>query len=271
MALNVVPLKAKKPLVQWRVWADKRQSETEFKMLPWDVADGIALIGGSKTLGGLYFVAIDYDVKNLSEDAMVVGRWLTDLLPKTRVEKTPSGGEHWLYLCRDPCEYVKKYHDCCAIEILGSSWLTIMYPSVGYSILDNTPIAMIDNFDSLVEEMKKHAPVKNTNYCQNYSGLQLVSGYPSCVLNAVEELAKTGELDHEERLFLCTYLVNTIGAKETMEIIKVANDFKYGMTWYQLNWLARNKYRPCKCDKLIDLGLCHAKCNLYPYPLHVGE
>jgi hypothetical protein len=268
LGLSIVPLKAKKPLCKWSEWRYRNQTEEEFNSLPWDVAEGFALIGGSRTLGGLYLVSIDYDVKNLPVDIVKRGKDLTMMLPYTRVEQTPSGGQHWVYLCRKPYEYIKRYHDCCAIEILGASWLTIMYPSTGYSVLNEDVPHLIDDFEFLIDAMKKFdTKVVVSNQVQNSSNLVLVSGYPMCVLNAVDELARTGELDHEERLFMSTYLLNVMNAVDVMDILKVAKDFNYGKTWYNVQWLLRRKYRPCGCDKVISLGLCKSKCNLYPHPL----
>ena len=269
LSLSVVPLKAKKPLVKWRDWRFRMQTEDEFASLPWDVADGIALIGGSKTLGGLYFCAIDYDVKELPKEAVDRGAEMLKLLPETRVERTPSGGQHWLYFCKKPYQYMKRFHGCCAIEILGSSWLTIMCPSIGYSVVDGKiPICMIDDFEFLLKKMSNYDTKKIVSKeVRNNNNLLLVSGYPQCVLNAVDELVQTGELDHEERLFLSTYLVNRMDVKSAIDVIKVAKDFSYSKTLYQVNWLKNSGYKPCKCDKIIEMGLCQNKCVLYPYPM----
>ena len=67
--LNVVLLREKKPLHEWRRWQTERQSEGDFEALPWSEADGFALICGSRLSNGLYFAAVDFDVKNVSEEA----------------------------------------------------------------------------------------------------------------------------------------------------------------------------------------------------------
>jgi hypothetical protein len=270
LGISVVPLKTKKPLVKWSEWSHRQQTDVEFESLPWDKADGIALIGGSKTLGNLYLVSVDYDVKSLPKDVVDRGAELLKLLPITRVEQTPSGGQHWIYLCRKPYSYIKRYHDCCAIELLGASWLTIMYPSTGYYVLNEQLPALIDDFDFFIDELKKYdTKVVYTNQVQTSGNLQLVSGYPPCVLEAVDELARTGELDHEERLFMTTYLLHVMSEKEVFDVLKVAKDCVSGKTWYNIRWLKDRKYRPCRCDKVIEMGLCKGKCNRYPHPLGV--
>jgi len=57
--LNVVALKGKQPLHEWKQWQKDRQSETDFEALPWNEADGFALIGGSKLDNELFFGAIE--------------------------------------------------------------------------------------------------------------------------------------------------------------------------------------------------------------------
>ncbi|MEM3108634.1 MAG: bifunctional DNA primase/polymerase, partial [Candidatus Bathyarchaeia archaeon] len=65
LGLPVVPLKGKKPLVEWAKWQTQPQTEQEFNGLPWAEADGFAIICGSKAKNGLFFGAIDFDVKNV--------------------------------------------------------------------------------------------------------------------------------------------------------------------------------------------------------------
>jgi len=46
--LNIVLVKGKKPLSEWKQWQTRRQTEADFEALPWDEADGFALIGRLK-------------------------------------------------------------------------------------------------------------------------------------------------------------------------------------------------------------------------------
>ncbi|MBS7636584.1 site-specific integrase [Candidatus Bathyarchaeota archaeon] len=65
--LNVVLLREKKPLHEWRRWQTERQSEGDFEALPWSEADGFALICGSRLSNGLHFATVDFDVKMLAK------------------------------------------------------------------------------------------------------------------------------------------------------------------------------------------------------------
>jgi len=71
--LNIVLVKAKKPLSEWKQWQSQRQTEADFEALPWNEADCFALMEGSKLDNGLYVAAVDFDVKNVSEE---LKRWI---------------------------------------------------------------------------------------------------------------------------------------------------------------------------------------------------
>lgn len=147
--LNIVLLKAKKPIHKWERWQTGRQSRYDFDVLPWDEADGFALIGGSKLDNGLYVGAVDYDVKNVSEEAKEKGERALKKMPITQMEETPSGGQHRLYYSRVKPSSISAYHNECALELLGEGKLIIMAPSKGYRRLnDNFPTA-VDNVEDM--------------------------------------------------------------------------------------------------------------------------
>ncbi|MBS7636803.1 bifunctional DNA primase/polymerase, partial [Candidatus Bathyarchaeota archaeon] len=138
--LNVILLKEKKPLHGWSQWQTERQSEGDFEALPWSEADGFALICGSRLNNGLYFAAIDFDVKNVSEEAREKGRQALKHFLITQIEETPSGGQHWIYYSQTRPKTVSAYHNVAALELIGDGKLCIMAPSAGYKRLnDNQP------------------------------------------------------------------------------------------------------------------------------------
>jgi hypothetical protein len=146
---NIVVLKGKQPLVSWSQWQKERQSQEEFESLPWIQADGFALIAGSKLDNGLFFNAVDYDVKNLSSEIVDRGKQALKGLPITQIEQTPSGGQHWVYFCHNKPKTVSAFHNECALELLGEGKLCIMAPSKGYKRLnDNTP-TIVQNIESV--------------------------------------------------------------------------------------------------------------------------
>lgn len=264
--LNVVPLQTKKPLILWTAWRNKQQTKQDFNVFPWDEADGFALIGGSKNKVGLYLCAVDYDVKNLPEEIVLKGREITKHLPSTNVEGTPSGGQHWLYFCRKKYDYIKKYHEFCAVELLGDNRLIIMYPSKGYSKQNKKPITVLNDFDFLINIMEKYYIRKKYVRINVKPVATTKLIVPPCVDDFLNELKNTGELDHVQRMHVSAYLINTVGYKFAMDVLaRYAKDFKEYYTSYQLQWLEKNNYKPYSCKRLIDEGLCPGKCSQFPY------
>jgi len=147
--LNVVLLKEKKPLHEWRRWQTERQSVGDFEALPWDEADGFALIGGSRLENGLYFSAIDFDVKNVSEEAKHKVKQALNYLPITQIEETPSGGQHWIYFSKTKPKSASAYHNISALELIGEGKLCIMAPSAGYRRLNDNSPTVVQNLEEL--------------------------------------------------------------------------------------------------------------------------
>jgi len=90
--IPVVTVKQKKPLVEWAHWQTKPQTAAEFEALPWSEADGFAVICGARLDSGLYIGAVDYDVKNVNEEAKEKGQQALKKILCTQIEQTPSGG-----------------------------------------------------------------------------------------------------------------------------------------------------------------------------------
>jgi len=150
--LNIVLLQGKTPLHEWSRWRTERQSREDFDNLPWDKADGFALIGGLRLDNGLYIAIIDYDVKNVGEEAKDRGRRILEKLPATYMEETPSGGLHLFYLSRVKPRTVSRYHDGCALELLGDGKLCIMAPSLGYRPLNDGQWLILEDVEGVFYE-----------------------------------------------------------------------------------------------------------------------
>ena len=143
--LVTIPAKSKKPLVEWLKWQTKEQTEQDFNSLPWDQADVFGILLGKKSKNSLYLGAVDFDVKNLTEDAIAKGREALKNLPTTQFEETPSGGRHWVYYSKEKPQTISVYHNQVALELLGGKKLCYMAPSEGYKRLnDNTPTTVAD-------------------------------------------------------------------------------------------------------------------------------
>ncbi|MEM3629456.1 MAG: bifunctional DNA primase/polymerase [Candidatus Bathyarchaeia archaeon] len=157
---NIVLLRGKEPLNKWLKWQSERQNELEFEALPWNEADGFAIICGQQLHNELYIAAIDFDVKNLPEEIVAKGRVALKHLPITQMERTPSGGEHRIYLSRTKPKTVSAYHNICGLELLGEGKLCIMAPSTGYVRLnDNTP-TIVQDLEAIFYEALEKAGVK---------------------------------------------------------------------------------------------------------------
>jgi len=92
--------------------------------------------------------------------------------------------------------------------------------------------------------------------------------FPPCIEMCIELLRLTGELPHEARLFLATYLLKSgFTMDEVHQIFKLANDYDYRKTQYQLDYIVKRKMRCYSCIKLKRLNICpvkYAKCEFYP-------
>ena len=143
--LPVVPVEGKRPLIPWGQWQTKPQTVEEFEALPWDKADGFGVLCGVKAKNGFHLAIIDIDNPEFD----------LNLLRTTQIEKTPSGGYHFIYWSRRPVE-PKKRTDL-GLELLGLGNICIMAPSKGYmKINDNIPTEVESAealFDALVVKL----------------------------------------------------------------------------------------------------------------------
>lgn len=146
--LSVVPLGGKEPLTPWAQWQTVKQTDTDFKILPWEKADGFALIGGSVDNDGKHLCAVDVDVKNLQAEVIEKGKGVLSQLPLTKVETTPSGGEHWIYWSIVKPKAISAYLKVCGLELLGENKLIIMAPSKGYQEIDNLAPSTVDDLEA---------------------------------------------------------------------------------------------------------------------------
>ena len=211
---NVVPVLLsttdKKPLVQWQKWTNERQSPQEFESLSWTKVNALAVVCGTRLNNGLYFGAVDIDVKNLSLEIIEKGKEASKQFPTTKMEKTPSGGLHLLYYTRSKPETISAYHNDFGLELLGEKKLCLVWPSQGYQRLnDNTPTEL----DSLVEIFYRALGVKTEPKtkawfdCQEFEGKAYKGSDPPCI----QEISKgvVEGLRNEAAIRLSCYLVTS--------------------------------------------------------------
>jgi hypothetical protein len=233
LGFNVVPFlsKEKSPLVEWKRWQNQRQTQTEFEALPWNNADGFGVVCGRPNEQGLSICVIDFDVKKTSLEAQETGVKVLSLLRVTAREKTPSGGEHLIYFSRKPAKTISAYHDSVAVELLGQNKLCLMYPSEGYSKLN-------DNLPSIVED----AEVEFLNALKRVGVIKPASKQKQKVQvrPCFEKLMQKTELTHDERVALVNELEHNGYSK--MQIMEIFHENK---AW-------EVEYNPEKTDKQID-------------------
>ena len=197
----------KKPLVEWKSWIQGEQTEEQFNTQPWDRANAFGVICGRKLKNGLYVAAVDFDVKNVSEEALAKGKKVLATYSVTQREKTPSGGEHLIFYSHEPVKSTKAFHDTYGLELLGEGSIVIMSPSKGYSRLnDNTPTEKADLtayfFELLGEEKPEAAWFKR----EDLKGKKYRGGNPPCI-NTLLRGTNEG-LRNEYGIRLASYLLN---------------------------------------------------------------
>ena len=164
MGFNIVLVKGKQPLHDWKQWQNQKQSFEEFRALPWDKADGFAVICGTgHRKDGLYLAVVDFDVKNTSAEAQAKGKEALKNMRITRIEKTPSGGQHWIYLSNKKPRSISAYHEVAALELLGEGKICIMASSKGYRRLNDNPPTVVYDVEAMFYDALKAVGIKLTS------------------------------------------------------------------------------------------------------------
>ncbi len=234
--MPVVAVSGKKPLVAWSQWQTGEQRREEFDCQPWQDADGFAIVCGTRNNKGLFIAAIDFDVKKVSEDAQEKGRQVLKHLLTTRIEETPSGGQHWIYYCHSKPRTISVHHNECGLELLGEGKLCIMAPSQGYKQLnDNEPAILNDLETELYKAMHEAGfrpknpitKLESTSWFdrKDLSGKRFTGKMPPCI-EALYKGAKEGERN-EQAMRLASFFANfrKMRPDRVMEQIRKVNQF----------------------------------------------
>jgi hypothetical protein len=215
--LNVISISGKEPLTPWMQWQTIRQTRDDFENLPWNIADGFALIGGSQTKNQ-YLCAIDVDVKNLSKEVIEKGKAVLTMLPSTKIEETPSGGQHWIYWSKKKTKIISTYLQVCGLELLGENKLIIMSPSKGYRENNDAEITVVEDLEFLFfEALQKCGLVLPKNSNQWFGAGKPKKFYngsnPPCINGLMQNGSKMGERNNTA-IRLWSYLLNFKGMQE---------------------------------------------------------
>ncbi|MEM2130373.1 MAG: primase C-terminal domain-containing protein, partial [Candidatus Bathyarchaeia archaeon] len=164
---------------------------------------------------GLYIGAVDFDLKNLSEEAITKGKQILKCLLTTQIEETPSGGQHWIYHTHTKPRTISAYHNEYGLELLGEGKLCIMAPSQGYKRLnDNTPATLLDLETELHKAIRKagfntqaEAPPAQAWFDRTDLTEKRFTGKTPPCINALYKGAKEGERN-EHAIRLASFLAN---------------------------------------------------------------
>jgi len=197
----------KKPLVEWKCWIEGEQTEEQFNNQPWDRANGFGLICDRKLKNGLFFGVIDFDVKNVSEDAITKGKEVLEKCLVTQREQTYNQGEHFIFYSHEQVKSDKAFHDSHALELFGKGSIVIMAPSEGYTrINDNMPTEKDDLSAYFYELLGKEKPENVWFEREDLKGKRYKGRNPPCI-NSLFRGTKEGSRN-EHGVRLTSYLLN---------------------------------------------------------------
>ena len=264
LGFNVVPFKVaeKKPLAKWEKWENQRQSLEEFESLPWNNADGFGVVCGRPNEQGFSLCVVDFDVKNTSLEAQETGCKVLSLFRVTARERTPSGGEHLIFYSRKPAKTTSSYHDSTAVELLGQGKLCLMFPSGGYSkINDNLPSTVEDLESEFLSALKRVGVIKPTPIG--------VGGRP--LRPCFDKLMEKEVLSHDERVALVIELEHAgYPVQEIKDVFHEHQawhtpDYNQEKTDKQIESIV-GKYGQEKRETLQKKELCFPECSLQGFP-----
>ncbi|WP_161969693.1 primase C-terminal domain-containing protein [Candidatus Methanodesulfokora washburnensis] len=220
LGCDIVLMKEKRPVHDWKRWMNERQSEDDFNSLPWDKADGFAIILGQKAKNGLYICAIDLDIRENNSTAVELGRKILNAIYATYTERTPSGGLHSIYFSKEKPRTIQAYSDVCALELLGEGHLLTMYPSLGYEIERKYSIFIVDDINKLfldtltlfgieVKEKEEEEAESREEHWFNRPELEILpyrDEHPSCIRKMLEGTTEGNRNEYAIRL--SSYFLN---------------------------------------------------------------
>jgi P4 family phage/plasmid primase-like protien len=263
LGFNIVPFKIaeKRPLVEWQKWENQRQSEEEFQALPWDQADGFGVVCGRPNDQGLSLAVVDFDIKKTTPMAQETGCKVLSLFRVSAREKTPSGGEHLIFFSRKPAKTISAYHNTAALELLGENKLCVMYPSEGYSKLN-------DNLPSTVEDLEAEflAVLKRVGVIKLQQGRRERRLRP-----CFDKLLEKEALSHDERVALVIELEHAgYPAQEIKNVFHEHQawhtpDYNQEKTDKQIDSIF-GKYKQNNRETLKKKEVCFPECPLQSFP-----
>jgi len=254
----------KQPLVEWKKWESQNQTIEEFEALPWDRAEGFAVLCGKPNKEGLSLGVIDFDVKKTTAEAQALGRKALKHLRVTAIEQTPTKGEHHVFYSRRVVQSCSSYHDVAALELLGQGKLCVMAPSKGYTKLNDNLPTVVDDLNAEFRAVLRKAGVLKSEKAERKPKTELN------VRPCFKKLLEKPTLSHDERVALVNELQFQGYSLEQVKEIFHENrawetNYSPEKTDYQIASVY-GKYGWFTKKELQARGICFEDC-----PLHVFE
>ncbi|MCW4044765.1 MAG: bifunctional DNA primase/polymerase [Candidatus Bathyarchaeota archaeon] len=261
LGYNVVTVRGKQPLEQWQKWTSQRQTQAEFEGLNFADADGFGVVCGTQNRDGLYLAVIDYDVKNLSAEALEKGKQVLKHLPTTATERTPSGGQHWIYYVHNKPRTISTFHNEAAVELLGENKLCIMAPSQGYQRLnDNTPTVLGDIETVFAEALAKAGVARSKPSAPPQHNFKPQTEPRPCITEALKQQL-TGATGHLMRLAIASEFKRCgYTNAEIVDLFRNQADFNAEVCLAQVESADPSKASNCKT--IFEYGFCLPDCKL---------
>lgn len=155
----------------------------------------------------MFFGVVDFDVKNVSEDAIAKGKEVLEECLVTQREQTCNQGEHFIFYSHEQVKSDKAFHDSHALELFGKGSIVIMAPSEGYTrINDNMPTEKDDLSVYFYELLGKEKPEIVWFEREDLKGKRYKGRNPPCI-NSLFRGTKEGSRN-EHGVRLTSYLLN---------------------------------------------------------------
>ena len=109
---------------------------------------------------------------------------------------------------------------------------------------------------SLLDEKSRHKRLQSFEGDRKKIREADFSILPPCIQECIKEIIETGELAHEKRLHLASFLVWVWDYEDVKALFSLCNDYKEHYTEQQLKWIIERKYCPYSCKHAKQLGIC---------------
>lgn len=160
LGFNIVLLKNKRPIHQWGKWETKRQSISDFELLPWTQASHFAIVCGTK-INNVFLGVIDVDFPDKLSGFKV------ETFKETFLEQTPRGGYHVFFWSRNPVKTTNYLN----FELKGKGGLCTIYGS------EIKPIFTLEDLSKEFEEQARKYGLASSNPLAEWSTEELLNAY----------------------------------------------------------------------------------------------